>query len=406
MRGSLGLSAYRTVSGRRSPPEYAPVHDRPEGDVVWIHNGADDNNRALNDLAHRLESMRPGCHIVLTASNGTYDARGNPAVLFEPLPSDHPVVTDNFIKHWKPSVVIWAWGGLRPNLVLSAARSDAFMMLVDVARDGFDRRRDRWLPEVPRRLLAEFQCLIARDQDAHLRLAQLGCPLDSIELAAPLHPFGHMLPAPESDLAELTEAMGGRPSWLSARTSLSEGHMILAAHHIAIKTSPRLLLILHLADPANRDRLAAQARKFDLRVALWSDGVLPDDNTQVLLTDEEDELGLWLRIAPVTFLGGLLRTEQEMIDPYSAAAHGTALIYGPSIGSHVDAYTRLMNAGAARIVNSTDTLGRAVIQMIAPDHAAQMAMAGWDVVTQGADSLDRIIDIVQTQLDERTSKAN
>jgi len=58
-----------------------------------------------------------------------------------------------------------------------------------------------------------------------------------------------------------------------------------------------------------------------------------------------------------------------------------------------------MNAGAARIVNDAATLGIAVTQMIAPDRAAIMAMAGWEITTQGADSLDRIIHLVQTHLD-------
>ena len=96
-----------------------------------------------------------------------------------------------------------------------------------------------------------------------------------------------------------------------------------------------------------------------------------------------------------------MRAGSDVCDPYSAAAHGTAIVYGPNVGPHVDAFTRLMNAGAARIVNDTSSLGRAISQMIAPDHAAQMAMAGWDVVTRGADSLDRIISLVQSRLDGR-----
>ena len=126
---------------------------------------------------------------------------------------------------------------------------------------------------------------------------------------------------------------------------------------------------------------------------------MPDDNTQVLIADTAEDLGLWLRVAPVSFLGGSMRPGHDSCDPYLAAAHGTAIVYGPHTGSNVDAYSNLMNAGAARIVNDAATLGHAVTQMIAPDRAAQMAMAGWDVVTEGADSLDSIIDDVQARLD-------
>ena len=69
------------------------------------------------------------------------------------------------------------------------------------------------------------------------------------------------------------------------------------------------------------------------------------------------------------------------------------------MGKHTDAFTRLIKARAARIVNDKKSLGRAVSQMIAPDQAALMALAGWDVVTQAALSLDRVIDLTQSHLD-------
>jgi len=229
----------------------------------------------------------------------------------------------------------------------------------------------------------------------------MGRPVSAMELAQPLHPFGKMMPAAESDLSELAAALGGRPTWLSARTTPSECPSILSAHKAALKTSHRLLLILHFADADHAQDAEKHANDQGLTVANWGDGTFPDDSTQVLVADDDAELGLWLRIATVTFLGGSMRSASNVCDPYSVAAHGTAIVYGPHVGPHVDAFTRLMNAGAARIVNDTTSLGRAIGQMITPDHAAHMAMAGWDVVTRGADSLDRIISLTQTRLDAR-----
>ena len=406
MRGSIGLAAYRTLSGRRAVPDYEPSHQRPKGEVVWIHAAEQGNNRAIMDLALRLVAMRHGTHVILTAEQGSFTVAGSDFVHVETLAGDHPSFAEQFVAHWRPDIVIWAWGGLRPNLILSAANSGAYMILIDAARDGFDGRRDRWLPEVPKRVVAKFDHVIARDSEAHLRLAQLGRPLSAIELAEPLHPFGQMLSAAESDINDVSLALAGRPTWLAARTVREEGRIILGAHRLAVRTSHRLLLILHATSAPDGVHLMDLAHTAGMRATHWGTGQLPDDNCQVLITDAEDELGLWLRVAPVTFLGGSLRPGHSVCDPYTAAAHGTALIYGPHVGNHADAFTRLVNARAARIVNDKQTLGRAVIQMTAPDQAAQMAMAGWDVVTHAAHSLDRIIDLVQSQLDARESGAN
>lgn len=399
MRGSIGLAAYRTMSGRRAAPQFAPQQARPRGELVWIHAAEVGKNRAVLDLALRLVNLRHGVHVVLTAEQGGFDTGMSEFVHVQDLPGDHPTFAANFVQHWRPDVVIWAWGGLRPNLILAAADSGAYMMLVDAAHDGFDGRRDRWLPEVPKRVIARFDHVIARDTDAHLRVAQLGRPLSAIEIAAPLHPFGQMLHAADSDINDIALALAGRPTWLSARTSREEGRIVLGAHRLAVRTAHRLLLILHATSVPDGAHLMDLAQAAGMRAAYWGAGQMPDDNCQVLIADADDELGLWLRIAPVTFLGGSLRPGQAVCDPYTAAAHGTALIYGPHVGTNAEAFTRLINARAARIVNDKQTLGRAVIQMIAPDQAAQMAMAGWDVVTQGAHTLDRIIDLVQNRLD-------
>ena len=270
MRGSLGLTAYRTLSGRRKPPDFEPVRDRPEGELVWIHAAEPGNNRALNDLAHRLVFMRPGCHVLLTAAADDFGDRGASDIWQDTMPPDHPIVTDAFVAHWAPDVLVWAWGDLQPNLILSTAESGAHMLLADADIEAVDGRLDRWLSEVPRALLAQFNHVTARDEDAHLKLAQMGRPVGAMELAQPLHPFGKMLPVVESDLTEMTAALSGRPSWLSARTPIDECGTILAAHKLALKLSHRLLLILHFSDPKDALLAEQEARAQSLLVANWS----------------------------------------------------------------------------------------------------------------------------------------
>ena len=399
MRDSLGLAAYRTLSGRRTVPDYAPVFDRPSGEVVWIYSAEAGNTRAIADLALQLIRVRHGTHVVLTLADGDFDPPEVEGLHLADLPDDHPSTARAFIAHWRPDVVIWAWGDLQPNLILEAAQSGAHMMLIDAARDGFDGRRDRWLPEVPKRLLATFDHVIARNADARDRLVQLGRPLPRVELGSPLYPSGEMLPANDTDIAEVTDALAGRPTWLAAQTARAEGRILVGAHKLAVRTSHRLLLIVHASSAADSAHIMDLTRTADMRAVYWGDGQLPDDNCQVLVTDASDELGLWLRIAPVTFLGGSLHTGHGVFDPYIAAAHGTALMYGPNMGAHAGAIARLTRARAARKVSDKAALGRAISQITAPDQAALMAMAGWDVVTEAALSLDRVIDLTQSHLD-------
>jgi 3-deoxy-D-manno-octulosonic-acid transferase len=164
-------------------------------------------------------------------------------------------------------------------------------------------------------------------------------------------------------------------------------------------------LILNPAENVSVEHCMAQALADDFRVRNWGANEYPEDMTQVLLAGGLDDLGLFYRLAPVSFLGSSLVTGHGGRNPFEAAALGSAILYGPNVRQYLPSYTRLANAGAARIVNDAISLGTAVTRLVAPDQAAVMAHAGWDVVSSGADQTDRVVLVVQNILDkaERTN---
>ena len=137
-----------------------------------------------------------------------------------------------------------------------------------------------------------------------------------------------------------------------------------------------------------------------MRFADWEAGEDLDDNTQVLLTSDED-LGLWYRVAPVSLLAGTLNGTKGGHNPMDAAALGSAILHGPAVGTHAPLYQRLTDAGAAQKVQGKDELTVQVIQLSAPDKAAEMALAGWQVVTEGAALTDYLLDRIHDMLDLR-----
>lgn len=399
MSRSLGLAAYRALTRRGPTPKSETYPARPDGDLVWLHAAEPGSTARAMNLARRLVAARFGLNVLLSLPEDAPLPAPCPSIQCVHVPSEHPTLAETFMSHWAPDVGVWMWGDLRPNLLIAASESGTRLILVDAGQDGFDSRRDRWLPEVPRRLLRCFDTVIARSDQATARLMQLGCPPERLEEAQPLVPGGQTLPVQQSDLDDMSAAFSGRPVWFAAGVTAAEFPAVLAAHQRAQRMSHRLLLVVN---PADAD---ADAKGTDLcsatsqRITRWSDGTMPDEHTSILFADTPDENGLWFRVAPVAFLGGSLAPGSGGQDPFPAAALGSAILYGPGVGQHLDAYTRLANAGAARIVNDADSLGTAVTWLIAPDQAAKMAMAGWDVVTEGAAVMDRIVELVQTTLD-------
>ena len=406
MPGSLGLAAYRALARRGDVPEAAPDRPRPDGELVWIHAGEPGNMLAVQDLAARLANAREGLNVLLTAGEDTAAAQiatSAPNVIDAALPGEHPDAVEKFLDHWRPDLCIWVWGGLRPNLILEAAERGCAMVMIDAEADGFDRRQNRWLPDLTRAVLARFDVALARSEAAARRLTYLGLPANRVERTSPLLAGGQALPCAESDLTELSSIMGGRPAWIAAQVQPDEVPTVIAAHRKALRLSHRLLLIIQPATPSQVSEIAAEATEANLTTVSWSEGEFPDETTQVMIAGDASEQGLFFRVAPVSFLGTTLVQGDDGCDPLNAAALGSAVLYGPRIRQYLGSYSRLAAAGAARIVNDADALGTAVSNIIAPDHAATMAHAGWEVISAGAALIDRVVDHVQDRLDARLS---
>lgn len=399
MAQSLGLAAYRAYVRRAQPEPYVAKSARPHGELLWIHAAEDGSLATVLDLARRLVAHRYGLHVLITCVAKT-DLTCDHITVSAP-PSEHPNDVAAFLDHWHPNVGLWLWGDLQPNLILKAAEMGIPLYLANAGQDGFDSRRERWLPEVARDVLSHFEAILVRSDAAMARLSKLGRHLDTLEQTAALLPGGQALPYVHSDFDDLGQVLSGRPVWLAASLQPNEVSVVLAAHRHALRLSHRLLLVLNPASEGQTEDCLRQLAAEGLRTARWEDGDTLDDNCQVLLATAQDELGLWYRVAPLSFLGRSLSSGHGGLDPYQAAALGTAILYGPNVGRHLSSYSRLAAAGAARIVNDAGALGVAVARLISPDHAASMAMAGWDIVSEGAAVTDHVIDLIQTALDAR-----
>jgi 3-deoxy-D-manno-octulosonic-acid transferase len=238
------------------------------------------------------------------------------------------------------------------------------------------------------------------------KLEALGLNPARIDETAPLQAGGLTLPCSDADLIELSRTLAARPVWLAGNLQADEVETVLVAHRQAIRFSHRLLLVLHPSHNDLVESVRGRISEFGFRMIDWSSGAEPDDTTQVLLAPDPADLGLFYRIAPVSFMGSSLVPGYNGRNPFEAATLGSAVLYGPNVRRYMPFYSRLAKAGAARIVKDAETLAAAVTRLIAPDQAAAMAHAGWDVVSQGADLTDRVIELVNNTLDDLQSTSN
>jgi 3-deoxy-D-manno-octulosonic-acid transferase len=160
------------------------------------------------------------------------------------------------------------------------------------------------------------------------------------------------------------------------------------------------MLIIAPRHPERGPEIAEMLRAQGWRVELRSEGNEPNSETDIFVADTLGEMGLWYRLAPVSFLGGSL-AEIGGHNPFEPAALGSAILHGPHVESAKEVYDMLSAAGASRMVKDSQELASAVIHLLEPQNAAEMAHAAWEVTSSGAEATDNALSVLQNILDER-----
>ncbi len=399
---SLSLSAYLAFARREGKTLPKIDQPRPIGTLLWLHCSEPVKATALAQLGLRLAQQRGNTEVLLTLSPGRRLPKQLPnGVIYAEAPSENPSDVKVFLDHWKPTASIWIGPWLRPSLQVEAADRGIPMFLLDADEPGLESKRWRWLPDSLRTSLALFTRIFASNAAAGFRLRKTIGSDSAIEDSGQILEDSPALKCNATDLEDLSEALKARPSWLAARILPAELSFVLHAHKTTSKISPRLLLIIVPEHASDAVDLREKCIEAGWRVGSWDDGEVPDEKMEILIAENTAELGLFYRIAPITLMGCSLVSGQGGRNPFEPAALGSAVLYGPGVRNHLDAYSRLARAGGARIVRDAETLSAALSRLMAPDQVAQMVHAGWETVSEGAIVVDRVVECVNEALDEK-----
>lgn len=399
MARSLSLAAYMAYARRTGSQPSPPTVARPEGELIWGHAPDAQRAAALCQIAERLAQQRPGIRLLLTTPDSTMPVDSPSLIVHQPLPPDLLAPVEAFLDHWRPDICLWTGGDLKPALLSTADDRNIPLFLLDAEEGLLTGSTWRWFPDLPRSLMEMFAHIQVRSEETARILRRIGVPAEDITQASPMRPEAVPLPYSETEREELATILRGRLLWLAAHLDPEELDVVLEARRSIARLSHRSLLILvpHRDSdlPRMQDRLAQER----LPIVNWADGEMPEETTQIILSEGRAELGLWYRLAPVSFIGNSLLPGMEGCNPNEPAVHGSAILYGPNVRRYLAEYSRFAEARAARIVRDATTLAAAVQSLIAPDQAAAMAHAAWDIASQGAEATDHILDLVQDTLD-------
>jgi 3-deoxy-D-manno-octulosonic-acid transferase len=358
--------------------------------VLWLHLPREVPPDAIADLRLALEDFS----LLITQPE-----LANPGPLHMELPTGRRSLIDQFIAHWQPEVLVWGAPENGLAVVRRAYRAGVRLLFADLSEQGLSPGfRGRHLTE----FLHYFPHVLLGDAANMGWFRKHGLRDEQVVRCNPLAEIAVPQPENETLLRRVSGALGARPVWCAAGVSRGETGALLAAHRHAVKAVPNLLLII--APRAAPDVIAAQVEAEGWRLSGLRAEQPPNPKAEVLLAPDTTELPTWMRLATVSYMGGTLYGP-EAADPFAAVAVGSAVLCGPMQEPFTHRYARLKAAGALALAENNGALPAKLVEAMAPDRSAALAMQGWAVGSEGAETVQIIAREIYALLGETPDAA-
>lgn len=382
-----------------------PSQPRPEGPLVWFHAASVGETTAVLPLI--AEVQRRSINVILTTGTVTSASivkeRAEPGVIHQYVPLDLKPAIGRFLDYWKPDLAIIAESEIWPMTILELGARRMPQVLVN------GRLSDRSFASWKRRInLAEalFENLshvIAQsDVDAE-RFRLLG--------ARPVTVSGNLKvdtappPVDGAALTDLRAQIGDRKTWCAISTFSGEEELA-ADVHAKIKALHNPLTILVPRHPERCDGIYEMLVGKGLKVVRRTSGDPIEADTDIFLGDTIGEMGLYLSLSDIAFVGRSIASSTGGQNPLEPAMMGCAVLSGPNVQNFRETYQTLLEKNGAKLVKDGAMLAKAVSYLMAnPGVRSAMVAAGTEAIDQLSGPLDRTIKALEPYINPLTLKA-
>jgi 3-deoxy-D-manno-octulosonic-acid transferase len=342
-----------------------PGVERPNGPLVWFHAASVGETTAVIPLIR--EVRKRGIQVVLTTGTVTSARvaaeRSTEGAIHQFVPLDIKPAVSRFLNFWEPDLAIIAESEIWPVTMLELGERHIPQVLVNGRLSDRSFARWRRMPALAEALFRNLALVIAQSESDATKYSELGAL--PVTVSGNLKVDNDMPPFDPQALAHYKEQIGERKTW--AAISTFEGEEAAAGRvHARLKAANGLLTVIVPRHPERSDEIEKELNAQGLVVArrTRNDPITPE--TDILIGDTIGEMGLYLRLTEIAFVGRSLYGEGGQ-NPMEPAMLGCAVLSGGNVQNFRDSYQRLAANGSAKIVRDEDILAKGVHYLLNND---------------------------------------
>ena len=370
---------------------------RPAGRLLWFHAASIGESVSILVLVRQLGKQRPDLSFLMTtgtlASAVVLASQLPPRTVHQFVPYDVTKAVTNFLDYWRPDVSVFIESELWPNLICESYQRRIPLYCINARMSDSSYRRWKRFLSVSKFLLNRFEKILVQDDQTADRLQRLGLENSSMEIVGSLKRGATQLPCSDSDRHEFMQSINGRPLWIAASTHHGEEMAAVKAHQKLSQKINDLLLIIVPRHPSRGLQIAEQLHTMEEKFSCRSQSRTPTPSDAVYIADTVNEMGLWYRISPVSFIGGSLVAVGGH-NPFEPAALKSAIIHGPHVTNFIEIYKELAELNAAICIQHSEQLAAAVAHALQPKNNARLTSAAASLLEGGDQITARVAAVI------------
>lgn len=375
-----------------------PSADKPAGPMVWFHAASVGESMAVMPLVEHVNEL--GINTIMTTGTVTsaqvMRKRLPKQSFHQYVPLDLKPALERFLDHWQPDLAIFTESEIWPMTMLELAQRKTPSVLVNARMS--DRSFRRWTNAsgLAESLFEHFSHVVAQSETDGKRFRKLGA--HPVSISGNLKADNHTLPFDETEKAHLEKRIDSRPTWIAVSTHEGEEEIVARIHRSLRERIPDLLTLIAPRHPERADGIEAMLGAHNLKVARRSRRETIETGTDIYLCDTIGEMGLFLSLVQVAFMGKSLASSGGQ-NPLEPAATGTAIVSGRHVQNFRDTYKKLLEAGGVRLVSDEKMLAANIEFLLNnPAERERMGLSALKSIVELGGGLEKTVNVLDAYL--------
>ncbi len=341
---------------------------RPKKDLIWINALGLGETLSLTLFLEELSKVFSDHTLLLTSSTlqskiALEKIPLSKNIIHQFAPIDNYYALESFLDYWKPKMALFSELDVWPLRTSKVKERKIPILLINSRMNEKKKTSRKRLGKLFSETLKEFDHIFLQDQSSKIHFMDFGVAEDKITVNGPLKLAGTIFPDTLIIEEKIKSLFKGKLIWVAASLHDSEENEILEAYKLAKFKLPNLVLIMiprSIELSKNTVKKASRISNSILERSNYSD--LPKKDTEIFVINRVGELGLWYKLAFISFIGNSLNFKEikEGKNPFEALQASSVVIHGPKMLE--PGYERLSSLGITEMVTNRYDISSAVVK--------------------------------------------